>query len=270
MPATRRPTTTSRPASKDDALVERAIAFERATIAAAADRVVPVGLGEWHRNEAHPGMWTLNQLHVLGHRPELTADVLLAELDRGLGDAGHRRATVADDATGRRIAPGIAGRPGWEVLALLVMVLDREPPTPPPGVAREVGEATMRALDEQIVTADTEVPEGDRAIVLDGHAHMRASIPGTRAFVGASDGVDASNVTLFCDGRTGQPELVNTLPEHRGRGLAAATVSLATREAQATGCDLVFIVCEATRGPVALYAGLGFRAAGRYWSITRP
>ncbi len=66
------------------------------------------------------------------------------------------------------------------------------------------------------------------------------------------------------------PELVNTLAEHRGHGLAAATVSLAAREALAAGCDMVFIVCAAADGPVALYARLGFRAAGRFWSFTRP
>ena len=77
-------------------------------------------------------------------------------------------------------------------------------------------------------------------------------------------------MTLYGDGRTAQPEDVHTLPEHRGHGLSSATVSFAAREARAAGADLVFLVCDAAHGPYPLYAGLGFRAVGRYWAFTRP
>jgi GNAT superfamily N-acetyltransferase len=262
---------TLRPSSAegDRALVQRAIAFERECLAIAAGQRREHPLGLWTRNLAHPQMWTMNQLHVIGRHPTLTAPALMAELDAELADARHRRAVLDDDATGRRLAEDFRSA-GWLVSPLLVMLLDREPPEPPPGVACEVGEDAMLALDEQIVADDPELPELDRPVVLAGHVHMRKAVPRTRLFVGARDGTPASQATLFTDGRTGQPETVGTLSRHEGHGLASAVVSLAAREALAAGCDLVFILCRADTGPVPLYAGLGFRAAGRYWAFTRP
>jgi GNAT superfamily N-acetyltransferase len=212
-------------------------------------------------------MWALNQLYVEGPRPELTAGALAAELDRGLAGARHRRAIVTDDATGRRVAEGMRAA-GYGVGPLAVMLLDREPDEPLPGVAREVDEATIRALEARIV--EQEIPAEDRAVVLEGHAHMRAAIAGTRLFAGADGGEDVCRVHLFTDGATAQPEDVATLSAHQGKGIAAATVSLAAREAVAAGCDLVFILCNAATGPVALYADLGFRVSGRFWTFNRP
>lgn len=251
-------------------MVARAIAFQRACMAAAADTAADSPLGRWHRSARHPRMWVLNELWVSGRRPQLTATELLAELDRGLADSPHRRATVEDDATGRRLADELAGDERWRAMALLVMVLDREPPEPAAGVAREVGEEAFAPLSARIVGADRQLPAADRPAVIAGDAHIRTAVPGTRRFVGARDGVDACVTTLYTDGSTGQPEDVGTLAAHRGHGLAAATVSLAAREALAAGCELVFIVCDARSGPVGLYAGLGFRALGRYWTFTRP
>jgi len=219
----------------------------------------------------------MNQLYVEGRRPDLTADALVAELDRGLSDARHRRAVVTDDATGRTVAEGMRAA-GYGVGPLAVMLLDREPgpmasghgcPQPPRRVAREIDEQAMRALETRIVESDPQVPEQDRPVIIEGHAHMRVTIPGTRCFAGVDEGVDVCRTFLYTDGSTGQPDDVETLAAHRGKGIAAATVSLAAREALAAGCDLVFIVCNAATGPVGLYADLGFRASGRFWTFNR-
>ncbi|MCW2968582.1 MAG: family N-acetyltransferase [Solirubrobacteraceae bacterium] len=262
---------TLRPSSSEGAaaLLERAIAFERECLALVADDRREHPLGLWTRSAEHPQLWSLNQLHVIGRHPELTAEQLMAELDRGLADVRHRRVVVDDDATGRRLQDDFR-KAGWSVGPVLVMVLDREPPVPPVAVAHEIDAPGMDTLDELIMHDDDEIPEHDRPIVLAAHAHMRRAIPGTREFAGVRDGVDACQATLYTDGRTGQVESVGTLRAHRGHGLAAATVGLAAREALAAGCDLVFIVCHADTGPVALYAGLGFRPAGRFWTFTRP
>ena len=238
-------------------------------MAAACDAVEDHPLGVWHRCSTQPRMWMLNQLHVLGPRPELTAEALIAELDRGLADVEHRRLQLDDDATGRRLADAMR-KAGYRVHGVLVMELDGEPPEPPRGVVRVADEKAMRALDVALHEADPDVPADDVPVVVEGHAHLRATIPGTRAFVAAADGVDAACTTLYSDGRTGQPEDVNTLTAFRGRGLAAATVAAAARAALDEGCDFVFLVVDAEAGPVPLYASLGFRAIGRYWSFTRP
>jgi GNAT superfamily N-acetyltransferase len=216
-------------------------------------------------------MWAMNQLYVEGAQPQLTAEALCAELDRGLADAHHRRAIVTDDATGRRIADDMRAA-GYGAGPLAVMLLDREPPEPPAGLAHEIDEPAMRALEERIVAQDDAIPPHDKQIVIEGHAHMRAARAGgyrVRMFAGVDGGEDVCRTFLYTDGRTGQPEDVETLPAHRGKGLAAATVSLAAREALAAGCDLVFILANAANGPVALYSELGFRVSGRFWTFNR-
>lgn len=163
-------------------------------------------------------MWSLNQLYVEGRRPELTAAALLAELDRGLADVRHRRAVKMDDLTGQALADGMRAA-GYDAVPLMVMVLDREPPEPPPGTAREIGEQEMLPLERRLVERG-EIPEHDREVVVAGHAHVRATAPDPRTFAGVSDGVDACMTTLFCRDGVGQPEDVETDPAHRGRGLA--------------------------------------------------
>src|SRR3954470_13701456 len=86
------------------ALVKRAIRFERETSSLVADRVEEHPRGRWIRCSAHPKLWSLNQLYVEGPHPNLAAEQLTAELDRGLADAGHRRVIVEHDATGRALS----------------------------------------------------------------------------------------------------------------------------------------------------------------------
>ncbi|MFL5846302.1 MAG: hypothetical protein ACJ762_16570 [Solirubrobacteraceae bacterium] len=260
----RRKATTS---SSRRALAERAITFERENLALAAGHVEEHPLGRWMRNAENPQMWSLNQLYVEGRQPALDAATLTAELDRGLADARHRRVVVEHDATGRGLIDGMRGA-GYDAIALMVMALDEEPPVPAPGAAREISEPEMRALEARVV-GEGDIPAADRPVVLAGHAHMRETIPGTRCFAGVLDGEDVCHTTLYLHDGTGQPEDVETLAAARGRGVAAAAVSLASREALAAGSDLVFILCHAYDGPYPLYAQLGFRATGRFWTFTR-
>lgn len=250
--------------------MERAIRWERDNLALAAGSTAEHPLGLWIRNRDQPQMWAMNQLYVEGRRPELTAEGLCTELDRGLAGASHRQAAVTDDATGRRIADDMRSA-GFSATSLGVLLLDREPPGPDPArPAREITEEEHRALEARLHAAEPRIPVADRPIVLEGHAHMRATIPGTRSFAGLAGDEPVCQTTLFCHGGVGQPEDVGTLPEHRGKGVAAAAVSLATREALVAGSDLVFILCSLSDGPLALYSQLGFRAAGRFWTFNRP
>jgi hypothetical protein len=259
-------TTTSSASTR--ALVERAIRFERETSSLVSDRIEEHPLGRWIRCSAHPKLWSLNQLYVEGPHPDLTVGELTAELDRGLADATHRRVIVEDDATGRALSEPMR-EAGYGVVPLMVMLLEREPPAPPAGVVREVDNATMRVLQARLLEDDDEVPEADRPVVAAGQGHVREVIPGTRCYAGMVDGEDVCQTILYTDGHTGQPEHVITLPTARGHGIAAATVSQATRDAVAAGCDLVFMVCDAALGPFALYSDLGYRAAGRFWAFTK-
>ena len=260
---------TATTSSATRALVERAITFERETSSRVADRVEEHPLGRWIRCSAHPKLWSLNQLYVIGAHPGLTADALVAELDRGLADAGHRRVIVEDDATGRALSEPMRAA-GFGVVPLMVLLLAETPPPPPPGVVHEVDYAAMRVLQARLVDEDPDIPAADRPVVAAGQAHVRESLPGTRCYAGMLDGEDVCQTILYSDGATGQPEHVVTLSAARGHGIAAATVAQATRDAVAGGCDLVFMVCDAATGPFPLYTGLGYRAAGRFWAFTRP
>src|SRR5207253_2786051 len=141
-PATRPETTATTSSAPARALVERAIRFERETSSRVADRIEEHPLGRWIRCSAHPQLWSLNQLYVEGPHPGLTAAQLTAELDRGLADAGHRRVIVEHDATGRALSEPMRAA-GYGVVPLMVMLLEREPSAPSPGLVREVDNATM-------------------------------------------------------------------------------------------------------------------------------
>ena len=263
MPARTTATTTSK------SLVERAVHFERETSALVCDRVEEHAFGLWIRCSAHPKLWSLNQLYVIGAHPELTAEQLTAELDRGLADVGHRRVVVEDDATGRALSEPMRDA-GYSVVPLMVLLLAESPPAPDPALVHEVDNETMSAVQARLLDDEDEVPPADRPVIVAGQAHVRATVPGTRSYAGVLDGEDVGQTNLYCHGGVGQPEHVITAPAARGRGIAAAMVARATLDAVDAGCDLVFMVCDAATGPFQLYAGLGYRAAGRFWTFTRP
>ena len=102
-------------------------------------------------------------------------------------------------------------------------------------------------------------------------AHARAAVPGTRGFVGARDGFDACNVTLYCDGahRAGRGR------QHAARAPRARprprdpSAPRSTREA--SGADCVRIPAR-RRGRAAVRSTRGSASVGRpsYWAFTRP
>ena len=249
--------------------MRRAVEFWRETDLRTAGRVEEHPLGVALFDDQLPEMWILNQLHVVRPEPELEAGALVAELDRLYGHLKHRRVTIDDDATGQRLDEGLRAH-GFRPDRLGVMLLG-DPPPPPPGVAREeTDDAVFRAVELAVALDTREQPAEVAERLVAGRARIRAGREGTRTFVGARDGFDACTVTMYSDGSVAQLEDVATLIEHRGHGLAAATVSLAIHKALAAGHDLVFLLVELDGGPVSLYERLGFRTAGQYWNFTRP
>ena len=250
--------------------MQRAIAFARDTDVWTADRVEEHPLGVALFDEQATEMWILNQLHVLHPEPELEAGALVAELDRLYGDVKHRRVTVVDDATGRRLIEGMREH-RFRPDRLGVMLLGDPPPAPPDGIAREETDPDVFFAAELAVGLDTrEQPPDVSERLVRTRTRIRAAREGTRTFVGSRNGVDACTVTLYSDGNVAQVEDVATLVEHRGHGLAGATVSLAIHAALAAGHDLVFLFVDLDEGPVPLYERLGLRTTGQYWTFTRP
>lgn len=86
--------------------------------------------------------------------------------------------------------------------------------------------------------------------------------PAVRGFVARVDGVPVACVATV-DGSDGDCalELVATLPEARGRGLASDLVRHGLRAARDRGCDSVTL--EGSKMGESVYARLGYRTVGR-------
>ena len=215
-----------------------------------------------------PRAHLLNSLRV---DRDVAAGALVAALDDLYDGFLHRRAFVERPEVGARLAPQLRER-GWHVQRDVYMVLRRPRDRPAePGLAREVDEATLRAVEAATLR---EEPWGrDCEVVGEIQAQRAALAAGaarTRYFAGAADGVDAAITTLYSDGGVAQVEYVATLAAYRGRGLARATVSAAIDAALGMDPDLVFIVADDEDWPKELYAKLGFDRVGTPWAFTRP
>jgi GNAT superfamily N-acetyltransferase len=211
-------------------------------------------------------VWVLNQLSV---DAATDAGGLIGALDELYSQLPHRRAFVEDPEVGELLAPALRTA-GWLVERDVFMVLRRDRDrSPEPGLAREVDEATIRAVEAQTIG---EEPYGEPAIVeqLLGSRAAFGRAGNARYFVAAREGVDGCHATLYSDGVVAQIEDVGTLRAMRGRGLARAACSAALDAAIAAGHELVFIVADDEDWPKELYAKLGFDPVGRPWAFTLP
>jgi ribosomal protein S18 acetylase RimI-like enzyme len=69
--------------------------------------------------------------------------------------------------------------------------------------------------------------------------------------------------------RDAQIEYVDTLEEHRGRGIARAVILAAVHAARSDGVRHIFICADDDGWAKGLYERLGFDPIGREWEFTR-
>lgn len=217
-------------------------------------------------------MWDLNLLRV--ERAPLTAPArrLAAEAERrqGRAELRHRKVTVDDEALGLRLAPGFAAL-GWRIQPLVAMV-HREAPDRPAAaehVARELDSEAVRAFQARFLRSIA--PPRDRGAVRQLRDEGLRTAAATRmrhlGVLGAGEVV--STCRLYADGRTAQIEDVGTLAEHRGRGLARASVLAAVELARAERNDRIFLLAHENDWPRHLYRRLGFVPIGRFYDFVR-
>jgi GNAT superfamily N-acetyltransferase len=177
---------------------------------------------------------------------------------------------VERPAVGAAVAGAMAER-GWLVRRDVFMALgDGGDRRATPGLAREVDEATLRAVEAAGIA---EEPYGAPEVVGEILASRAAfaRVTPARFFVAAAPGEpDAGHATLYSDGTVAQVEDVRTLEAFRGRGLARAVCVAAIDAALAAGHELVFIVADDEDWPKDLYGRLGFEPVGRPWCFSRP
>jgi GNAT superfamily N-acetyltransferase len=247
----------------------RAVAFEREILRRSSTSVEPFAFGAAYLHRDLPHRWTSNLLWLdLDARPP-GASAVVAEAERILGGAGlaHRK-VVANGGGGAALAAPFA-RLGWTVHRADVMTLERDPDRPGAVAVDRVGYEDARPLITTI-TRRWEVTENEEALrQLIHHKAVMEDRVGASFFVARIDGAPAGMCELYVAGDTAQIEDVNTLEEHRGRGVARSVVLSAAAAARDAGAALVFLLADQDDWPRHLYGRLGFDPVGPEWEFLR-
>ncbi len=252
--------------------LERCVAFIRGLGDRAASRKADYPFGAAHFHDDLPRVWSRNYLIAERNLEAATPQLLAAEADRLLGDAGlsHRKVEVNDEEAGGRLEPGFREL-GWDVHCDVIMVAKRAPDEEPDLAAAE--QVTAEALEPVWAQGIRSEPFGDdEDVVAQLVANKRVVMAAieTRFFAARVDGAIGSYCDLYSDGGIGQIEAVMTLEPYRNRGLARATVSRTLAESRETGNDLTFLMADRDDWPRKLYEKLGFDEIGRVFEFVRP
>jgi len=243
----------------------RAIAFDAARQEKLYTRTQPFQGGRAFFHADFPDVYDLNYLQVEDLSSDLEASALAAEADRIQGGGGlkHRRAQVADEATGLSLENGFREL-AWEVERLLLMAHHREPDRHlSPGTATEIGLEEMKIARELSLRREPEKKSEDEIAQLTDTARLMQEAIGARFYATHASGEVASTCELYSDGSSAQIEAVITLEEHRDKGLGRAVVLAALEVALSEGHDFVFLIADDDDWPKELYTKLGFDPIGR-------
>jgi predicted GNAT family acetyltransferase len=255
---------------------QRAIAFMRSLDDRACDRRERFEGGTATLTAELPLVPNLNLLRVDDLRERLSvaelraeAERIAAEADRLGPDLRHRRVVAYDEEIGTRLALGFEPLPDWITERVVLMAWHRP-------VDRDVDRSHVRQVEEDELQparerffrsrgADDELVAQELAA-----ARRLAELGDVWAFAAFVADEVGSYCELFTDGSgTAQIRGVATLPEHRGSGLARATVSQALAKSEAVGHELTFLRAVHDDWPKNLYGKLGFDALGMMLRFTR-
>ncbi|MDX6515379.1 MAG: hypothetical protein QOH73_1045 [Gaiellaceae bacterium] len=256
---------------------QRAIAFMRRLDDRACDRQEPFTGGVATLTDALPRIANLNLLRLeeLAERLALAelrteAERVAREADRLCAALPQRRVVAYDEEIGTRIALGFETLPGWITERVVLMAQHRP-------VDRDVDTTFVREVEEEELQPARERfhrsrGAADQLVAQELRAAQRlAGLGDVWAFAALVEGEVASYCELYADGTgTAQIRGVATLPEHRGGGLARATVSHALAKSEVLGHELTFLRAVHDDWPKNLYGKLGFDAIGTMYRFTRP
>lgn len=251
--------------------LERIDAFDRELMRRTSTSIVPFAHGTGYLNEDFPLRWDSNFLAVERSEPATSAPELADEAERILGGAAlsHREVFCPDAGVGDRLAPGF-GALGWSSDHLVVMAHRRPSERVAPGIeVREASFDEARPVMEETVRRAPYATSEEVVRQLVEHRALLERVAAARFFVGRVDGVDAGVCEAYLIDGVAQLEDVNTLEEHRRKGVATAIVNAAAGVSRARGANLVFLIADEEDWPRRLYAALGFEPVARRWSFVR-
>ena len=249
---TTRTTTAETPAAR-----ELAIAWRHFKHASVCDRVEPWAHGTLVRADAVPSFWDFNLVRVQSAEPGLGARAIATVADDWLGDLGHRRIEVEDEALGTRLRPEFL-EIGYTSERLLWMLRTGAAPQPVRGVrVQELALAATRPLHEAWLV---EEGVGLDSAFLDAEQAL-AQRRGLRVLAIVEDGAPAAYLRILHGGESAEIDDVYCTPGRRGEGLGTALLRAALNDAGAAGARRTFIAADDEARPKRLYARLGFRAA---------
>jgi RimJ/RimL family protein N-acetyltransferase len=233
-------------------VIERIRDFRRRLHEGAAERQVPTRFGTGLFQDSARDVYDANGVHVrqgvLASAAELAVDA-----DGAMDAFHHRRVDVEGAQPGLAVAFAALG---WTAQEHVVMARCR--PADRSVDTSAVREVPFEALVPARRLATLREPWGYLALAdaLDRAKRRVLEAVETRFFaVYAGDEV-AAYCELRSDGRVAQIEDVNTLAEHRGRGLGRVVVQAAVEAAAEH--ELVFLEAFADDWPRELYGKLGF------------
>ena len=230
-------------------------------------RTVAFDGGTAYFDDDYPERYISNLVDI--DAEDLPAERLLAIAEELLGAANlsHRTIRIRDETVATRLAASLRAA-GYTEERTVVLVLRRPPDRPAAHLVEELGFADVRALTEEIYRREPPLSPATAARFVDQHRRWDA-ILGTRRFVVRLDGEPVGQCELYAIGPDAQIEYVDTLEEHRGRGIARAVILAAVDATRADDARHVFICADADDWPLSLYERLGFDPIGREWQFTR-
>jgi GNAT superfamily N-acetyltransferase len=242
-------------------------AFDLARISMLSTRTVAFDGGTAFFDDHYPERYISNV--VIVEAVDVPARRLLETADDLLGRAAlaHRRIRVRDDDAAARSAPSVRAA-GYSDERTRVMVHRRPPDRPAALPVEETRFDDVRELMEEIYRRELPTAPETATRFVEQHARWDA-ILGTRRFVARLEGEPVGQCELYAIGPDAQIEYVDTLEEHRGRGIARAVVLAALDAARSDGARHVFICADDDDWPKALSARLGFDPIAREWDFTR-
>jgi GNAT superfamily N-acetyltransferase len=247
--------------------LRRYLAYERRISERLSTRVEPFRHGMAFLDDGYPLRYDSNYLELFEPAPDATFDGLLAEADRILASFGHREVLVNHEGDGVRLEQAFAAA-GWEVERDWLMVLRRQPDRPAALAVEELPFEQVRELIREVNLREHGDP--DAVEMLTDYEAKLERVVGARFFAARVDGTLAGSCELYVEGRDAQVEMVNTLEEHRGRGVARSVVLAAIDAARRGGAERVWIVADELDWPKDLYTKLGFDRVATVWQFRRP